>query len=100
MRAAGRDQPASEPAGGRSLLRQAVLRSRRRSTRQPPRWVIRESVAELRKVDWPNRPRRSGNRGRHHCRAHRRRLSLGVDQLIRPFVRTSVCSEVCMFLGM
>ncbi len=88
-RAAG-DKPASEPAGvpqpaaagGGGSIAPLEHESRRRGG------FIRESVAELRKVDWPNRAQTiQGTVVVIIAVLIVGAYLWGVDQLIRPFVR-------------
>ena len=88
-RAAG-DKPASEPsglpqpaaAGGGAPIAPMEHESRRRGG------FIRESVAELRKVDWPNRAQTiQGTVVVIIAVLIVGAYLWGIDQLIRPFVR-------------
>ena len=87
-RAAG-DQPASEPSGvpqpaaaGGAPIAPVEHESRRRGG------FIRESVAELRKVDWPNRAQTiQGTVVVIIAVLIVGAYLWGIDQVIRPFVR-------------
>ena len=94
-RAAG-EQPASEPQRRcRSLQPRAALRSRRWSTSRRRRGgFIRESVAELRKVDWPNRAQTiQGTVVVIIAVLIVGAYLWGIDQLIRPFVRNVLLGQ-------